>query len=331
MPRKPSVPIRFGVIGGSGIYNMEALTDVTEVKIKTPFGDPSDAVIVGTLAGSRVAFLPRHGRGHRILPTEVNSRANIYALKTLGVERVLSISACGSLREDFKPRDIVVPHQLYDHTKLRPGNTFFGRGLVAHISFAHPFCADFSHQVAEAARRDSIASNRARQAKANAPVVHEGATFVTIEGPRFSTQAESATYRKLGFDIIGMTACPEAQLAREAEMCYAVMAHVTDYDVWHETEEAVNVAMLIENLFANAALTKQAIGHLIGAMAAVERTCDCQNTLATALITQPERVPEKLKRELAPIIGKYLPAQTKPRASARGPRATRPRGSGRRK
>jgi len=316
---KLSDPIRFGVIGGSGIYNMEALTDVTEVKVKTPFGDPSDAVIVGTLAGSRVAFLPRHGRGHRILPTQVNSRANIYALKTLGVECVLSISACGSLREDFKPRDIVVPHQLYDHTKLRTGNTFFGRGLVAHISFAHPFCADFSRQVAEAARQ------------AGAPVVHEGATFVTIEGPRFSTKAESATYRKLGFDIIGMTACPEAQLAREAEMCYAVMAHVTDYDVWHETEEAVNVAMLIENLNANAALTKQAVGHLIGAMASVERTCDCQNALATALITQPERVPEKLRRELAPIIGKYLPAQIKPRASSRGSRALGLRGSGRRK
>jgi 5'-methylthioadenosine phosphorylase len=313
---KLSDPIRFGVIGGSGIYNMEALTDVTEVKVKTPFGDPSDAVIVGMLAGSRVAFLPRHGRGHRILPTEVNSRANIHALKTLGVERVLSISACGSLREDFKPRDIVIPDQLYDHTKLRTGNTFFGRGLVAHISFAHPFCADFSRQVAEAARQ------------AGAPVVHEGATFVTIEGPRFSTQAESATYRKLGFDIIGMTACPEAQLAREAELCYAVMAHVTDYDVWHATEEAVNVAMLIENLNANAALTKQAVGHLVGAMASVERTCDCQNALATALITQHERVPEKLKRELAPIIGKYVPAQTEPRASSRAPHL---RGSGRRK
>ena len=310
-------PIRFAVIGGSGVYNIETLTDVTEVKVKTPFGNPSDAVIVGTLAGSRVAFLPRHGRGHRILPTEVNSRANIYALKTLGVERVLSISACGSLREDFKPRDIVVPDQLYDHTKLRAGNTFFGRGLVAHISFAHPFCADFSRQVAVAARQ------------AGAPVVHEGAMFVTIEGPRFSTKAESATYRKLGFDIIGMTACPEAQLAREAEMCYAVMAHVTDYDVWHETEETVNVAMLIENLNANAALTKQAVGHLVGAVASVERTCECQNALAAALITQRDLVPEKLKRELAPIIGKYLPAQSKPSAaSARPPRL---RGSGRRK
>jgi len=312
---KSSEPIRIAVIGGSGIYNMEALTDVTEVKVKTPFGDPSDAVIVGTLAGSRVAFLPRHGRGHRILPTEVNSRANIYALKTLGVERVLSISACGSLRDDFKPRDIVIPDQLYDHTKLRTGHTFFGRGLVAHISFAHPFCADFSRQVAAAAR------------EAGAPTVHEGATFVTIEGPRFSTKAESATYRKLGFDIIGMTACPEAQLAREAEMCYAVMAHVTDYDVWHETEEAVNVAMLIENLTANAALTKQAVEHLVGAMANVERACECQKALATALITQRELVPERLKRELAPIIGKYLPAQNKPRAA----RTREPRGSGRRK
>ena len=311
MPRKLVEPIRLAVIGGSGIYNIESLSDVTEVKIKTPFGDPSDAVITGTLNGVRVAFLPRHGRGHRLLPTEVNSRANIYALKTLGVERVLSISACGSLREDFKPRDIVVPHQLYDHTKLRSGYTFFGRGLVAHISFARPFCADFSRQVAEAAR------------KAGAPTVHEGAAFITMEGPRFSTQAESATYRKLGFDIIGMTAAPEAQLAREAEMCYAVMAHVTDYDCWHETEEAVNVAMLIENLNANAALTKQAVGHLAGAAANVERTCDCKDALATALITQPDLIPEKVKRELAPIVGKYLPiapgarSTSKPRTSTR--------------
>jgi len=297
MPRKQTEPIRLAVIGGSGVYDMEALTDVIEVKIKTPFGDPSDAIITGTLNGARVAFLPRHGRGHRLLPTEVNSRANIYALKTLGVERVLSISACGSLRDDYRPRDIVIPSQLYDHTKLRPGNTFFGRGLVGHISFAHPFCADFGRQVAEAAR------------EAGAPTVHQGGTFITIEGPRFSTKAESATYRKLGFDIIGMTACPEAQLAREAELCYAVMAHVTDYDVWHETEEAVNVAMLIENLLANAALTKNAVGRLVGAVANVERTCECKDALATALITQRDRIPEKLKRELAPLVGKYLPVK----------------------
>jgi 5'-methylthioadenosine phosphorylase len=314
MPKRPSEPIRLAVIGGSGVYNIETLTDVTEVKTKTPFGDPSDAIITGQLSGVRVAFLPRHKRGHRILPTEVNSRANIYALKTLGVERVLSISACGSLREDFKPRDIVVPDQLYDHTRLRSGHTFFGRGLVGHISFAHPFCADFSRQVARAARA------------AGAPTVHEGGTFITIEGPRFSTKAESATYRKLGFDIIGMTACPEAQLAREAEMCYAVMAHVTDYDVWHETEEAVNVAMLIENLSANSALTKRAVGHLVGAVANVERACECKDALATALITQRDLVPEQLKRDLAPIIGKYLPAvpgargTRKPRSSSRGRR-----------
>jgi len=307
-------PIHLAVIGGSGVYNIEALTDVTEVKVKTPFGDPSDAITVGTLNGARVAFLPRHGRGHRLLPTEVNSRANIYALKTLGVERVLSISACGSLREDFKPRDIVVPDQLYDHTRLRAGNTFFGRGLVAHISFAHPFCADFSRQVAQAARA------------AGAPTVHEGAAFVTIEGPRFSTQAESATYRKLGLHIIGMTACPEAQLAREAELCYAVMAHVTDYDVWHETEQSVNVAMLIENLNANAALTKQAVGQLVTAVATAGRACECKDALATALITRRDLIPEKIKRELAPILAKYLPAR-----QARSPAQAGSRGRGRRK
>jgi 5'-methylthioadenosine phosphorylase len=303
MPKQPPSPIKLAVIGGSGVYNIESLTDVTEVKVKTPFGDPSDAILVGTLNGVRVAFLPRHGRGHRLLPTEVNSQANIYALKTLGVERVLSISACGSLREDFKPRDIVVPDQLYDHTKLRGGATFFGRGLVAHISFANPFCADFSRLVAEAARA------------AGASTVHAGGTFITIEGPRFSTQAESATYRKLGFDIIGMTACPEAQLAREAELCYAVMAHVTDYDVWHATEQAVNVAMLIENLNANAALTKRAVGHLAEATVGVERTCECEDALATAIITQRDLVPEHVKRELAPILGKYLPAAATTRSA----------------
>lgn len=304
MTKQPE-PIRLAVIGGSGVYDIESLADVREIKIKTPFGDPSDAIIVGTLSGVRVAFLPRHGRGHRILPTEVNSRANIYALKTLGVECVLSISACGSLREDIKPRDIVIPDQLYDNTKLRSGNTFFGRGLVAHISLPHPFCADFSRRVAAAARQ------------AGAPTVHEGATFVVIEGPRFSTKAESAVYRKLGFDIIGMTAGPEAQLAREAEMCYAAMGHVTDYDVWHETEEAVNVAMLIENLNANAALTKRAVGHLVGDPATMERTCDCKDALATALITQRDRIPEKLKRELAPIVGRYLPVTRSPRRRKR--------------
>jgi 5'-methylthioadenosine phosphorylase len=315
---KKSDPIHLAVIGGSGVYDIEALTDVTEVKVKTPFGDPSDAITVGTLNGVRVAFLPRHGRGHRLLPTEVNSRANIYALKTLGVERVLSISACGSLREDFKPRDIVVPDQLYDRTHLRAGNTFFGRGLVAHISFAHPFCADLSRQVAQAARM------------AGAPTVHEGAAFITIEGPRFSTQAESATYRKLGFDIIGMTACPEAQLAREAELCYAVMAHVTDYDVWHETEQAVNVAMLIENLNANAALTKLAVGHLASAVAGVERACECKDALATALITQRNLIPEKIKRELAPILVRYLPAR-QAHSPAQAPAQAGSRGRGRRK
>lgn len=306
MTRQPE-PIQLAVIGGSGVYHIESLTDVTEIKLKTPFGNPSDAIIVGTLNGARVAFLPRHGRGHRLMPTEVNSRANIYALKTLGVERVLSISACGSLREDFKPRDIVVPDQLYDHTKFRTGYTFFGRGLVGHISFAHPFCAEFSRYVAQAARQ------------AGAPTVHEGGTFITMEGPRFSTKAESATYRKLGFDIIGMTAAPEAQLAREAEMCYAVLAHVTDYDVWHETEEAVNVAMLIENLNANAALTKRAVEHLVGLVAGMARTCECKDALATALITQRDLIPDRLKRELAPIIGKYLPVEEKVRPVPHAP------------
>ncbi len=319
MAKKSFEPISLAVIGGSGVYNIESLTDVAEVKIKTPFGDPSDAILIGTLANQRVAFLPRHGRGHRILPTEVNSRANIYALKLLGAERVLSISACGSLRQDFKPRDIVVPSQLYDHTKLRAGYTFFGRGLVAHISFAHPFCPDFSRHVAQAARQ------------AGAPTVHEGATFITMEGPRFSTKAESATYRKLGFDIIGMTAVPEAQLAREAELCYAVMAHVTDYDVWHETEADVNVAMLIANLSANAALSKKAVEYLAADIVGVERTCECKDALATAIITQPDQIPEKVKRELAPIIGKYYAIRKPAPPAARPKRGAPDVSSGKRK
>jgi len=285
-------PVRIGVIGGSGIYQIEALKDVEEVRIKTPFGDPSDSIVIGTLAGVRIAFLPRHGRGHRIMPTEVNSRANIYALKTLGVERLISITACGSLREDFAPRHIVIPDQIYDHTKARRPYTFFGNGLVVHISFAQPFCPELSQLVYEAVKKTGA-------------TVHKGGTFITIEGPRFSTKGESRVYRQWGMDIIGMTAVPEAQLAREAEICYAAMAHVTDYDVWHEAEEPVTVAMVIENLMANAAVTKQALAHLAPTIP-VQRSCECATALATAIITQKDLIPEEVKRDLAPLVGKYL-------------------------
>jgi len=285
--------VTLGVIGGSGVYDVEALQDIQEVRVKTPFGDPSDVIVVGTLNGVRVAFLPRHGRGHHISPTEINARANIYALKSLGVQYVVSISACGSMREDYAPRHIVIPDQIFDRTRLRP-NTFFGNGLVVHISFDEPFCSTLSNLVYQAVQKTGA-------------TVHKGGTFLVIEGPQFSTKAESRIYRQWGVDIIGMTALPEAKLAREAEMCYATMAHVTDYDVWHETEEPVTLAMLIENLQANAALTKQALAYLAPMVAQQgERRCKCATALATAIITQKERIPAKVKQDLALLVGKYL-------------------------
>ncbi len=285
--------VKLAVIGGSGLYSIEALADVKEYRLTTPFGDPSDAVVVGTLAGQRVGFLPRHGRGHRILPTEVNHRANIYALKTLGAERILSVSACGSLREEYAPRHIVIPDQLFDHTRGR-ALTFFGNGIVAHIGLADPFCADFSELVYEAAKQTGA-------------TVHKGATLVTIEGPRFSTKAESNLFRQWGMGIIGMTAIPEANLAREAEICYCCMAHVTDYDVWHVEEDPVTVAMVVERLLANVDVSKQAIINLIPTLPAARR-CECEHALRDALITDRAAIPEKVKRELAPIIGRYIPA-----------------------
>jgi 5'-methylthioadenosine phosphorylase len=285
-------PTHIGVIGGSGLYQMDGLTDVQEYKVVTPFGDPSDAIVVGTLEGVPVAFLARHGRGHRIMPTEVNYRANIFALKSLGVERVISISACGSLREHLHPGEVVVPDQLFDFTKKRE-YTFFGNGLVAHIGTADPYCADLSTLVADAVEEAG-------------GTVHRGGRFITIEGPRFSTKGESHTFRAWGMDIIGMTACPEAFLAREAEMCYATMAHVTDYDVWHETEEPVTVEALLATLAANTQLAQSALRILIGKLAAAQRSCECGQTLAMALITQRDLIPEQLKHDLAPIVGKYL-------------------------
>jgi 5'-methylthioadenosine phosphorylase len=246
---------------------------------------------VGTLSGRRVAFLPRHGRGHRISPTELNSRANIFALKSLGVQRIVSISACGSLREDYAPRHIVIPDQIFDRTRQRP-LTFFGNGLVVHISFAEPFCPELSAALYQAV-------------KATGAVVHNGGAFVVIEGPRFSTKAESHVFRHWGMDIIGMTAVPEAQLAREAEICYATMAHVTDYDVWHASEDTVTVEAVVRNLLANAEVAKQAIRQLVPELPE-ERACDCQHALRDAIITDPKAVPDQVKKDLALLVGKYL-------------------------
>ncbi len=282
---------RIAVIGGSGFYEMEGVGGLEEVRLETPFGPPSDSIVIGTLDGERVAFLPRHGRGHRLLPAEVPSRANIYALKLLGVEVVIGISAVGSLHEDYAPLHLVVPDQLIDRTRGRPG-TYFGGGLVAHIAFADPFCPVL--------RRVLVAA--AREAGAT---VHDGGTYVVIEGPAFSTRAESQLYRSWGAHIIGMTALPEARLAREAEMCYATLAIVTDYDVWHPREADVTAEMVIANLRQGVSLAQAAVRRAVGALPR-QRACRCADALRDALITPFHLVPEETKERLRPIIGKYL-------------------------
>jgi 5'-methylthioadenosine phosphorylase len=283
--------ITLGIIGGSGLYNMDGLTNMEERHPVTPFGSPSDPIVVGTLNGQRVAFLARHGRGHRLSPTEVNYRANIYALKMLGVERVVSVSACGSLREHLAPGTIVVPDQLFDHTKSRE-RTFFGGGLVAHVGTADPFCPTLSAQLFEAVTVTGAPAQK-------------GGAFITIEGPRFSTKAESSTFRAWGMDLIGMTASPEAFLAREAEMCYAIMAHVTDYDVWHVSEAPVTVEMVIKVLTQNTAAAQQAIGRLVTAPARRD-ACGCSSALRDALITDRARLAPETRTKYQLLAGKYL-------------------------
>jgi len=285
------MPVQIGIIGGSGLYDMAELTDREDRHLSTPFGDPSGPYVVGTLRGKRVAFLARHGAGHRILPSELNFRANIFGFKVLGVERILSASAVGSLREEYKPLDIVVPDQFFDRTKGRI-STFFGHGLVAHVGFAHPFCGELSGIAA-----DSVQSVGA--------TVHRGGTYVNMEGPQFSTLAESKLYRAWGMDVIGMTNLQEAKLAREAEICYATLALVTDYDCWHPDHDAVTVELIIGNLMQNAKTAQAAIAEAVGRVPGT-RTCGCKDALATAIITRPEFVPEQTKKDLAPIIGKYM-------------------------
>ena len=283
--------IPLAIIGGSGLYSMPGLTNPSEQVVDTPFGEPSAPIMLGTLEGMRIAFLARHGLGHHLSPSEVPYRANIYALKTLGVERIVSVSACGSLREEYAPGNIVIPDQLFDHTKNRR-RSFFEGGLVAHIGVADPFCKDLSAQLASAT-------------KSTGAVTHVGGTFITIEGPRFSTKAESNTYRTWGMSIIGMTACPEAFLAREAEMCYSIMAHVTDYDVWHVSEAPVSVEMVIQTLNKNTQLAQDAIRLLIKQLNQ-ERGCDCSSALASALITDPKVINKDKLVNLRPIIEKYF-------------------------
>jgi 5'-methylthioadenosine phosphorylase len=287
MEAKPTLAI----IGGSGLYNMPGLQEVSEHDLTTPFGKPSAPIITGKLGERQVAFLARHGLGHHISPTEVNYCANIYALKSLGIERVISISACGSLREDYHPGDLVIPDQLFDFTHNRK-RSFFGEGLVAHIGVADPFCPDLSKQMFEAI-------------KASGAKVHQGGIFITVEGPRFSTKAESNAYRAWGISLIGMTTSPEAFLAREAELCYTVMAHVTDYDVWHLDQEPVSVEAVITVLKNNTRIAQQAIANLAQNLNP-ERQCDCEDSLSNALITQPEQIPPKTRQKLDLLVRKYL-------------------------
>jgi 5'-methylthioadenosine phosphorylase len=283
--------VEIGIIGGSGLYDMAELTDREEVTLTTPFGEPSAPYVLGTLGGRRVAFLARHGAGHRLMPSELNFRANIFGMKMLGVGSILSASAVGSLREDFKPLHIVVPDQFFDRTTSRI-STFFGRGLVAHVAFAHPLCGVLSAIAADSAERVGA-------------TVHRGGTYVCMEGPQFSTVAESNAYRQWGMDIVGMTNLQEAKLAREAEICYVTIALVTDYDCWHPDHDSVTVEMIIRNLTENAETARRLIADAVARVPA-ERTCPCASALATAIITRPSVVPSATKRELAPIVGKYL-------------------------
>jgi 5'-methylthioadenosine phosphorylase len=283
--------VTLAIIGGSGLYEIPGLHDHQELNIDTPFGKTSAPIVVGTLQGERLAFLARHGIGHHLTPSEVPYRANIYALKSLGVEQVVSISACGSLQEEFAPGHIVVPDQVYDFTHRR-ARTFFGEGLVAHVSVAEPFCPDLSDQLQSAVGEAG-------------GIVHRGGAFITIEGPRFSTKAESKTYRSWGMSIIGMTAAPEVFLAREAELCYATMAHVTDYDVWHTGEAPVTVERVIQTLQQNTRLAQEAVRILARSLKHA-RECECERALATALITRKDVVPAETRKKLDLLIRKYM-------------------------
>jgi 5'-methylthioadenosine phosphorylase len=286
-----TIPI--GIIGGSGLYDMADLTDRQDVHVTTPFGDPSGPYVTGTLAGRRVAFLARHGAGHRILPSELNFRANIYGFKTLGVEWILSASAVGSLKEEYAPLDLVLPDQFVDRTRGR-ASTFFGGGMAAHVSFAHPVCPRLHALVHEAAVREGAR-------------VHRGGTYVCIEGPQFSTRAESHLYRAWGLDVIGMTNLQEAKLAREAEICYVTIALVTDYDCWHPDHDSVTVDMVVNNLAQNARTAQRVIREAVSRLP-VPRDCECARALASAIITRPDAIPEHTRQQLWPLVGKYLQA-----------------------
>ena len=284
-----------GIIGGSGLYSMPGLTDVREVKQQTPFGDPSDPYVLGTLEGRKVAFLARHGRGHRILPTELNFRANIYGFKQLGVERIVSVSAVGSLKEEHKPLDFVIPDQFFDRTRHRV-DTFFGEGIVAHIAFADPICSELAHAVEAACKKSGVTSKR-------------GGTYLCMEGPQFSTKAESNVYRGWGMDVIGMTNLQEAKLAREAEICYVTVAMVTDYDCWHPHHDSVTVDQIVAVLVKNAENAATVVRNAVASMPA-NRNCKCGTALAHAILTERDKIPPATREKLRLIIGKYLETKT---------------------
>ena len=282
---------KIGVIGGTGLYDVEGLTDIEQVSLDTPFGKPSDTITIGKLEGIGIAFLPRHGKGHRILPTEIPARANIYALKSLGVEHIIAIHSVGSFKQEIKPGDLVIPDQLIDRTQGRV-NSFFGEGIVAHIPFAEPFCPVLSQ----------ILFNTAKETGAN---VHQGGTYLTMEGPAFSTKAESRLHRSWGADIVGMTALPEAKLAREAEICYATIACVSDYDSWHKEREPVTVDIILNILHKNIDTAKKIIKLAVSRMPE-KRSCVCASALKAAIVTTPELIPAEQRQKLNLLIGKYL-------------------------
>jgi 5'-methylthioadenosine phosphorylase len=287
-----------GIIGGSGLYELEGLTDVRWTRVRTPFGRPSDDYCVGRFAGRRVVFLPRHGRGHRLTPTELNFRANIWGLKALGAQWVLSISAVGSMKEAIRPLDLVIPDQFFDQTRRRP-SSFFGDGIVAHVGMAEPVCGALADLLEKGARQTGA-------------TVHRGGTYICIEGPQFSTKAESRIYRTWGVDVIGMTNVPEAKLAREAELCYATLALATDYDVWHETHETVSVEAVIQNLLKNVATAKEVLKRVIPTVA-LPRACECPSLLKSAVITHPRAFPPAARKRLDLLIGHYFPPRKKAR------------------
>lgn len=284
-------PVPLGIIGGSGLYAMPGLTDVHELRLKTPFGAPSDALVTGAIQGHRVAFLARHARGHRILPSEINFRANIYAMKQLGVERIISVSAVGSLKEELQPLEFLVPDQFYDRTRSR-ASTFFGNGIVGHVTFDKPTCSELSEILAAACDRAGVK-------------VHRGGTYVCIEGPQFSTLAEAHVHRQLRFDVIGMTNVTEAKLAREAEICFATLAMITDYDCWHGGHDSVTVTEIINNLNRNSEAAQRVVREAVRAMPTARR-CKCGSALAHAIVTDHAMIPAAASRRLAAILGKYL-------------------------